>query len=394
MKYLVLVGDGMADMPLEELDGKTPLQVASTPNMDFIANNGRNGIVKTIPDGMEPGSDVAILSILGYAPRRYYTGRGPLEAAGMDVVLNRYDVAFRCNLVTVKDGVMIDHSAGHIPTEESRILIKYVDEKLGDERTKFYHGIGYRHLLVLGNGNGKSVKCTPPHDIVGQPIGRHMPHGDDAVSLKGLMRDSRLILDEHDVNRRRVSAGKNPANMIWLWGQGTAPVMPSFERLYGINGSVISDVSVVKGIGRYADLNVVNVPGATGYLDTNYEGMAEHALRALKNGDFVFVHVEAPDEAGHMGDSGAKIKAIEDFDEKVVGRVLDNTHDEYRIMVLSDHPTPISLRAHTTEPVPFAIYSTDGGADDIRTFDEASARKGIFLKDGNKLMDLLIHNKL
>ncbi len=389
MKYLVLVGDGMADLPSKELDGRTPLQVANIPNMDFIANNGRNGIVKTIPDGMSPGSDVAILSILGYDPRVYYTGRGPLEAASMDVVLNRDDVAFRCNLVTVKDEIMVDYSAGHIPTEESRILIKHIDEKLGDEVTKFYPGASYRHLLVLGNGKGKGAKCTPPHDIVDKSIEKYLPR--DGGFLKKLMRDSMPILDEHDVNRRRVSAGKSPANMIWLWGQGMAPTMPSFEKLYGISGSVISDVNLVKGIGRCAGLNVVNVPGATGYLDTNYEGMADYALSALKNDDFVFLHVEAPDEAGHMGDIRAKIKAIEDFDEKVVGRVLANIYGEYRIMVLSDHSTPISLRTHTADPVPFAIYSTDGGADDIRSFDEASARKGIFLKDGHTLMNMLIY---
>lgn len=391
MKYLVLVGDGMADLPSEELGGRTLLQAANTPNMDFIANNGRNGIVKTIPNGMVPGSDVAILSILGYDPGAYYTGRGPLEAASMNVVLSQDDVAFRCNLVTVKDGIMVDYSAGHISTEEGRILIKYIDEKLGGGTAKFYPGVGYRHLLVLGNGNGRGAKCTPPHDIIDQPIEKYMPHDGGAVFLKKLMRDSRSILDEHDVNRGRVGAGENPANMIWLWGQGMAPDMPSFEKLYGINGSVISDVNLVKGIGRCAGLNVINVPGATGYLDTNYEGMADYALRALRNDDFVFLHVEAPDEAGHMGDRRAKIKAIEDFDEKVVGRVLANLRGEYRIMVLPDHPTPISLRTHTTDPVPFAIYSTDGGADDIRSFDEASARKGIFLKDGHTLMDLLIY---
>lgn len=353
MKYVVLVGDGMADYPLEALGGKTPLQVAHTPNMDFISAEGKTGIVRTIPDGMYPGSDIANLSILGYDPRKYYTGRGPLEAASMGISLGEGEVAFRCNLVTVKEGVLVDYSAGHISTEEGRVLIKLIDEKLGSKSISFHPGISYRHLLVLKGC--ENVSCVPPHDIVGQPIEENLPSGECSGMLKKLMHDSRSILGEY---------------MIWPWGPGKAPHMPSFEGKYGLSGSVISDVNLIKGIGRCA--------GLQSYLDTNYKGMVDYALSSLENKDFVFVHVEAPDEAGHMGDIEAKIKAIEDFDENVVGTMLDGLSWGYKIMVLPDHPTPISLRVHTPDPVQYAMFSTC----------EFSTRR--FIEEGHELMDIFI----
>lgn len=394
MKYIVLVGDGMADYPLEELNGKTPLQVAHTPNMDFIASNGKNGVVRTVPRGMVPGSDVANLSILGYGPRKYYPGRGPLEAASMGVSLDRDEVAFRCNLVTVKDGVLVDYSAGHISSEEARILIERLDKKL-DGDARFYPGVSYRHLLVLKGGEG--MTCALPHDIVGCSIEENLPKGRNAEILRKLMQESVPLLENHDVNMERRRRGKNPANMIWPWGPGKSPNMPSFEEKFGIKGSVIAAVDLIKGIGKCIGLKVIEVPGATGYLDTNYEGKADYALKSLADRDFCFVHVEAPDEAGHSGDVGAKIKAIENFDEKVVGRVLKGLerHREYRIMVLPDHPTPISVRTHTSDEVPFAIYSPNETADDVKAFDERSARKGVLgAIEGKGLMKLFIKGEI
>ncbi|MDD2666743.1 MAG: cofactor-independent phosphoglycerate mutase [Methanocellales archaeon] len=363
MKYVVLVGDGMEDYPIKALEGRTPLQVAYTPNMDFISAEGMVGTVRTIPEGMYPGSDVANLSILGYDPRKYYTGRGPLEAASMGVFLDEDDVAFRCNLVTVKDGILVDYSAGHISTEEGRSLIKLIDGELGDRNISFHPGISYRHLLVLKGC--EKVKCVPPHDMVGHLIEENLPSGKGSKLLKKLMQDSRSFLGEY---------------MIWPWGPGKAPNLPSFEEKYGLSGSVISAVDLIKGIGRCAELQIIDVPGATGYLDTNYRGKAEYALRSLEKKDFAFVHVEAPDEAGHEGNIGAKIKAIEDFDEKVVGTMLDGLegYGEHKILVLSDHPTPISLRTHTADPVGFSIFSTG-------EFPNMG-----FIEEGHRLMDIFI----
>ncbi len=364
MKYVVLVGDGMADHPIDALDDKTPLEAAHTPNIDLISSEGDKGVVRTIPKGMYPGSDVANLSILGYDPKKYYTGRGPLEAASMGVFLDEGDVAFRCNLVTVKEGKLVDYSAGHISTDEGRALIKLIDGKLGGKNISFYPGISYRHLLVLKDF--EKVECVPPHDIVGQLIEDNLPSGDNSELLKKIMQESRSILGGY---------------MIWPWGQGKSTKMASFEEKYGLSGSVISAVDLIKGIGICAGLQIINVPGATGYLDTNYKGKADHALKSLKNKDFVFVHVEAPDEAGHEGDMEAKIKAIEDFDEKVVGTMLDglNIYKEYKILVLSDHPTPISLRTHTADPVNFFMLSTSG-LSHIEFIDEGYRLMDFFIK--------------
>jgi 2,3-bisphosphoglycerate-independent phosphoglycerate mutase len=387
MKYIILLGDGMPDYPIDELGGKTPLEYANTPNMDFIAKNGTTGCVKTIPDGFPPGSDVSNLSILGYDPAKYYTGRAPLEAASIGVKLSPADVAFRCNLVTLKpvappappltsplsppskggegevkkggEGglIMDDFSAGHISTEEARELITALDKELGTDEIKFYPGVSYRHLMVWKDGKDK-LKLTPPHDISGKGIKDYMPRGEGADVLIKLMSDSQIFLNNQKINRDRKKGGKNPANSIWLWGHGKAPAMPTLKERFGLTGSIIAAVDLMKGIGIYAGLTPINVPGATGYIDTNYEGKADYALKELELKDFVYVHIEAPDEAAHNGSLENKIKAIEDFDSRVVGRILKGMEKfkDYRIMVVSDHPSPISIKTHSAEPVPFAIY--------------------------------------
>ncbi|NOR47395.1 MAG: cofactor-independent phosphoglycerate mutase, partial [Methanosarcinaceae archaeon] len=333
-------------------------------------------------DGMPPGSDVANMSILGYDPKKYYSGRAPLEAASMGIPLNDGDVAFRCNLITITDGIIADYSAGHITSEEAKTLIEAVDSRIGTENIRFYPGISYRHLMVASGDVGIDAECTPPHDVIGEAKSEYMPKGKDSELLCELTDASRTILEKHPVNSERVKAGKNPANYIWLWGQGYAPSFIEFEQLYGMSGSIISAVDLLKGIGIYAGLDVIDVPGATGYLDTNYSGKAEYAIESLKDHDFVFVHVEAPDEAGHMGDVDAKIRAIEDFDKLVVGRILEyarESDEDFTILVLPDHPTPISLKTHTSDPVPFAIYSTaDKDPDGATAFDEESAKQGSF----------------
>jgi 2,3-bisphosphoglycerate-independent phosphoglycerate mutase len=390
MKYIVLIGDGMADYPIPELGGLTPLQAADTPNMDFIAKHGKCGVARTVPDDKPPGSDVANLSIMGYDPRKYYTGRGPLEAASIGIKLEPDDIAFRCNLITEKNGLLADYSSGHISSEEASILIKAVDKELG-KSCRFYPGVSYRHLLVMKNG--ANADCTPPHDVLGQSIEEVLPRGEYSESLISLIRASKPILEKHEVNLKRKKAGKNTANLIWPWGQGKAPDMPLFKDMYGVSGSIISAVDLLKGIGKYAGLNIIDVPGATGYLDTNFSGKAQYALESLKDNDFVLVHVEAPDEAGHMGNLEAKLKAISDFDEKVVGGMLNELggFGDYKIMVLPDHPTPISIRTHTRDPVPFAVYSSTESADYVDRFDEFAAKDGIFgLVEGHRLMNLLI----
>ena len=388
MKYIVIVGDGMADYPLKELGGKTPLEVADKPNMDYMASEGKVGLLKTIPDGMYPGSDVAILSILGYDPRKYYTGRGPLEAAALGIKLGDNDIAFRCNLITEKDGKIFDYSSGHITTEEATELLKEMKKsKIGE----FYTGISYRHVFVLRSSSA-DIESTPPHDVVGGAVSEHLikPKGSKlARELNDFMLASKDILSKHPVNVRRVAAGKNPANMIWLWGQGKRPRIEKLKEKYGLTGAMISAVVLIKGLGVYAGMSVIDVPGATGYYDTNYKGKAEYALKALDTHDFICVHVEAPDEAGHEGNVEMKIKTIEDLDKRLVGRILERA-EGCKIAVLPDHPTPISVRTHTPDPVPFAIYSADMSGDKL-AFDERSAKKGS-LKSiaGEQFMRLLL----
>ena len=396
MKYIVLVGDGMADYPIKELGERTPLEVARTPNMDFIARNGRLGRVKTIPDKATPGSDVANITIFGYDTKKYYTGRGPIEAVNLGVELEEDDVAFRCNLITASGDTIVDYSAGHIKSQEAAILIKFIGQNIGTEIVKFYPGVSYRHLMVVKRGakqHLEDLKCIPPHDIVDESISKNFPKGDGAEVLIKLMEDSRQALEKHEVNLIRIDLKENPANMIWLWGQGKKPNMPGFKVKYGLSGSVISAVDLIKGMGKIMGLGVINVPGATGYYDTDYEGKAKAALKCLKKQDFVFVHVEAPDEAGHNGDLREKITAIERFDQLVVGTILEAFKDEhdFRILVLPDHATPIQIKTHTSEPVLFGIYGKGGVAGDFSGYCEKEAEKsGLYFEEGHELMGYFI----
>lgn len=389
MKLVVLLGDGMADLPLAALQGKTPLQAAKKPNIDRLARLGRSGLAQTVPEGFPPGSDVANLSVMGYAPSKHYTGRAPLEAAAMGVALAPDDIAFRCNFVTVEDGIMKDYSAGHITTEEGGELIEAVQPLMPERR--LYAGVSYRNLLVLKAG-AKAV-CTPPHDISDQPVAEHLPSGPDSKQLIKLMEAARPILARHSVNKKRIAAGKHPANAIWLWGQGPAPVMPTFAEKYGLKGAMISAVDLLKGIGRYAGLEVIDVAGATGNIDTNYEGKVQATLEALKSCDFVYLHIEAPDEAGHEGNIELKVRAIELFDEKVVGPVvegLEKSGEDWRVLVLPDHATPISIKTHSRDPVPFAIMGTGIEADGVERFDEDAAKRGAYgLVEATKLVGMM-----
>lgn len=401
MKIVIIQGDGMPDHPIPELGNKTPLEAAKTPNMDELARRGLFGMVKTIPDGLPPGSDVGNLSVLGYNPKLYYSGRSPLEAASMGVNVEETDVTFRCNLVTLKDSdgktVMEDYSAGHISTEEAREIILDIRKDLEKEgEINFYPGVSYRHLMVWHGGIDR-MKTTPPHDISGKGILPYLPNGEGADKLKRLIDNSKELLRNHPVNKKRLKQGKNPATSIWLWGQGRAPKMPKFRELYGIEGAVISAVDLVKGIGIYAGLQVIDVPGATGYLDTNYQGKVDYALRALDEVDLVMIHIEATDETGHEGKADLKIRAIEDLDSRVIRPVLEGIKrfDNYKILLLSDHPTPIELKTHINEPVPFAIFSSKDRSvkDSSSVFSEKSASKtGLFVDEGWKLMGMLLNS--
>jgi 2,3-bisphosphoglycerate-independent phosphoglycerate mutase len=390
MKFVVLLGDGMADHPIESLGGRTPLQAASTPNMDAIARKGRSGRSATVPPGLPPGSDVANLAVMGYNPRQYYSGRAPLEAASMGVALDDGDIAFRCNFVTVQDGNMLDYSAGHITTEEGQELIAAL--KIWAPSWRIYPGVSYRNLLVLRGGN--EAVTTPPHDIMDKPIKDYLPRGEGSELLMEIMEAASAVLYDHPVNQRRIANGNRPANMIWLWGQGPRPSMPTFSERFGLEGAMISAVDLLKGIGIYAGLEVAEVPGATGTIDTNYQGKVEACLDALNSRDFVYLHIEAPDEAAHEGNLELKIKAIELFDQKVVGPVLDGLEKsgyKWRVAVLPDHPTPISIRTHTGEPVPFAIMGDGIKPDGAKPFDEEAAKDGGFgLIEGQRMIERLI----
>ena len=399
MKYIILLGDGMGDYPLAELGEKTPLQAARTPHMDRLAREGTVGLVDTIPEGFTAGSDVANLSVLGYNPHEFYSGRGPLEAANMGIHLGPDDVAFRCNLVTLSedtDGRMDDFTAGHISSSEGKEIILTLQAEMGDESFQFYPGVGYRHLLVWRGGDA-SPKTTPPHDITGRVTAPYLPTGGKSEVLLDLMGQAKSILQNHPVNRERLVKGEKTANAIWLWGQGKAPAMVPLTKKYELRGGVISAVDLLNGIGVYAGLEVLRVEGATGYIDTNYRGKGEKALECLQDRDFVFVHVEAPDEMGHEGNVHGKIKAIEDFDEKVVGTVLKGltAFDAWRILVLCDHPTPIVCRTHVADPSPFVVLSSVTGENrkNGAAYSESEAKKsGILVSPGYRLMELFIRD--
>ncbi len=389
MKHILILGDGMADRPLSELGGKTPLEAARTPNMDFIAKNGKCGLLKTLSGDMPLGSDIANMSILGYDPKKYYTGgRGPIEAASMGIKLGKDETAFRCNLVTVENGIMKDYSGGQVSKKESMEIIDFLNNRLAREGIQFYSGVGYRNIMVAkGDFN---VECAPPHDIIGEKISLNMAKGKDPALLNELMLKSQQLLSGHEVNKKRIKKGIQPANMIWLWGGGKRPQLPPFKEKFHMDGAMISAVDLLKGIAKSAGMDVIEVPGATAYLDTNYKGKADYAVNALEDHDFVYLHIEAPDEASHEGNLAEKIKAIEKVDW-VAGRVMKKMDGDFSIAVLPDHATPIEVKTHTSEPVPFAIYSTRKEGDRVQEFSEKAAKGGIYgLRQGIEFMDLFL----
>lgn len=403
MKHIIILGDGMADWPVESLGGKTLLQYAHTPYMDMLAAKGRTGMLSTVPDGFHPGSEVANSSILGYDQNEVYEGRGPLEAASMGVELGDDDMAIRCNLICISGDNIKNHSAGHLTTEEADVLIKYLEEHLGTDTVHFYTGIQYRHLLVIKGGN-KHLRCTPPHDVPGKPwrpllVTPEMPEAQATADLvNDLILRSQALLAEHPLNKQRVAEGKDPANSIWPWAGGYRPKMVPLTETYPQikRGAVITAVDLIKGIGRYAGLRSIEVEGATGLFDTNYEGKAQAAIEALKTDDFVYLHVEASDEAGHEGNLALKLRTIEDLDRRVVGPIYEAVKDwdePVAIAVLPDHPTPVAHLTHTSEPVPFLIYTPGVEPDGVKTFDEVACKEGacgLLEKDGfiKELMSL------
>jgi 2,3-bisphosphoglycerate-independent phosphoglycerate mutase len=392
MKYVVVIGDGMADNPLEELEGKTPLQAAETPNMDYIAAHGVSGLLKTVPYGMDPGSDVANLSIMGYNPKECYTGRGPLEAASIGADFKENELAFRCNFITAEKNRIVDFNADHISTEEASELIEALNQHFY-HWGKFYLGTSYRNLFIFKNNESSYLKSTPPHDIVNKPIFDNLIKPRDyekAVILNKIMNDSQEVLENHPINLKRIENGKKPANMIWLWGQGGKPRMTPFKEKYGLKGATITGVDLIKGIGFYLGFTNIQVPGATGYYDTNYCGKAKYALKALEEHDIIFIHVEAPDEAGHAGDLTEKINAIERIDHRVLEKLLNNLSEfkDYSISILPDHPTPILIKTHTCDPIPYAMHSTRGKRDEVEFYDEYSAKNGSQgLMDGYRFIE-------
>jgi 2,3-bisphosphoglycerate-independent phosphoglycerate mutase len=398
MKYIVMLGDGMADYPIESLGGRTPLQAAKKPNIDRLAKYGEMGMVKTVPDGMKPGSDVANLAAMGYDPRSCYTGRSPLEAVSIGIQMNDTDVAFRCNLVTLSDEpeyadkTMVDYSSGEITTAEAAQLIQAVDQAFRTEDILFYPGISYRHCMIWHKGP-VGLDLTPPHDISDRKVTGYLPGNPVILDL---MRRSYQILKDHPVNQARIARGLNPANSIWLWGEGTRPGVTRFEAAYGVKGSVISAVDLIKGIGLCAGMKVIEVEGATGNIDTNFRGKGQAALDTLLEGqDLVYIHVEAPDECGHHGDLEGKIRSIELIDSEIVGPLLEGLEkagEPYSILVMPDHPTPIAIKTHIADPIPYLLYrsgqETESGAD---TYNEVTAAaSGRFEAEGYRLMEKLL----
>lgn len=397
MKYVVVLCDGMSDVPVAELGGKTPMQAAKKPNMDALAAQARVGLVKTVADGLSPGSDVANLSVLGYDPERYYSGRSSLEAASIGVELLETDITYRCNFVTLEGTgayealTITDHSAGDITTQEADELLQAVAKELLPEGFAAFTGFSYRHCIRLRGSRPGLVTLTPPHDITGRVIGEFLPKGEAGERFRSMMARSRALLKAHPVNQKRVREGKNPANSIWFWGEGTKPLLPSFEEKNGVRGAMISAVDLLKGIAVCSGMEVCEVQGATGYLDTNFEGKAQAAVQALQGGaDFAFVHLEAPDECGHKGHAQDKTLAIELIDSRVLPILLQGLREmgEHRILILPDHPTPVALRTHTADPVPFFIYDSAHPKQGVDSFtEESAAATGDFVEQGHLLID-------
>lgn len=401
MKYLVMLCDGMADEPNEALGNSTPMEKANKPCMDSLAAKAEVGIVKTVAEGLKPGSDVANLSVLGYEPAVYYSGRSPLEAASIGIDLKDTDVTLRCNLVTLSDEedyekkTILDYCADDISSEEAKILIEYIQEKLGNDKFRFYPGVSYRHCLVWSNGNPHPGVLTPPHDITGKVITDYIPKGEAVDELYDLMKKSYDLLKDHPVNQARIARGKRPANSIWLWGEGTKPLLDNFSEKFGKKGSMISAVDLLKGIAICAGMNSVDVDGATGYLDTNFDGKCKAAIEEFKNGaDLVYIHVEAPDECGHRGEIENKVKAIEMIDEHILGPVVEflKGYDDFAVLVCPDHPTPLSIRTHTSTPVPYLIYDSKNEINSgVKVFCEKEAREtGNYIEKGFTMMNYFL----
>ncbi len=399
MKYVVFLGDGMADFPCDALGGKTPLECAKKPNMDKIASSGILGLAKTVDDSLSPGSDVANLSVLGYDPLKCYSGRSPLEALSIGVELKETDVTFRANLVTLSDEAeygqktMVDYSAGEISTEESTELISYLQKNLVVPGFSLYAGISYRHLLVWDKGS-LNLSLTPPHDISKRVVAEYLPGGEFGSLILDIMKQSHEILSEHPINLDRIKRGKNPANSLWIWGEGTKPALDSFKSKFGLSGTMISAVDLLKGIGVGTGMQVAQVEGTTGNIDTNFDGKAGAAIDALKAGqDFVYIHVEAPDECGHQGQIDLKVKAIELIDEKIVGPVLsylESSGEDFAVLLTPDHPTPLKLMTHVKDPIPFAVYRKGQGNGSGLSYTEANAKStGVYLEKGCELVNLL-----
>lgn len=401
MKTIIILADGCADEPIAELGNKTPLQAAKKPYIDLLASKGKSGELDTIPKGFKPGSEIANLSVLGYDVPKVFEGRGSLEAASMGVEIAPDEMAMRCNVICIADGKIKNHSAGHISTEEANELIQFLDEKLNDGIASFYPGVSYRHLIKVKNGN-KNLDCTPPHDVVGTPFQDVLIKGMDAEAqktadyLNNLILKSQELLKDHPINLKRIAEGKDPANSIWPWSPGFRPQMETLQELYGIqSGSVISAVDLIMGIGVYAGLDLIHVEGATGLYDTNYEGKARAAIDALKKQDFVYLHIEASDEAGHEGDYDLKTKTIEYLDARVVKTIYEETKEwdePITIAILPDHPTPCALKTHTNKPIPFLIYRSNEEGDKVQVYDECESPKGDYgLIVGNEFMKILFN---
>ena len=399
MKYLVILCDGMADLPNAALNGKTPMQCAKKPNIDAMCKMGKSGLCKTVADGMKPGSDVANLSVLGYDPTVCYTGRSPLEAASIGVDLKPDDVALRCNIVTLsdeedyEDKTMVDYCAGDISTAEAEQIIKTIEQKLGSDIYTFYAGVSYRHCLVVANGTTELGTMTPPHDISGKVVGEYLSKSQNAAPLVELMKKSYDILKEHPVNKARTKRGERPANSIWLWGEGRKPVLENFKNKFGVSGAIVSAVDLLKGIGICAGMATPDVAGATGYIDTNFEGKAQAAIKAFEDGnDLVYIHIEAPDECGHRGEPFNKVKAIELIDEKIAAPVLEylKKQGDFRVLVMPDHPTPLSTMTHSAEAVPYMLYDSRNPQRGEPSFTEENAKNGEYIENGPQVMSLLL----
>ncbi|ARN57195.1 cofactor-independent phosphoglycerate mutase [Sedimentisphaera salicampi] len=392
-KHLIVIPDGAADRPIEQFGGKTVLQAADIPNIDRLSQSGIQGLVQTVPQGMSPGSDVAQMSLLGYNPHEFYTGRAPIEAAAMGIDLSQEDFVFRCNLVTYSDGNMADHSAGHISTNEGRQIIEELQKQLGSEKVRFYPGVSYRHLCVV-SGMDFDIKALPPHDNIGRPVRKILPSGKNSAFLKDLMEKSRLVIEQMEINKIRTDLGENPVSSIWLWGEGKRASMESFKAKYGLKGASITAVDLVRGLSKLIGFEIIEVEGATGLPDTNYEGKAEAAAEALDENDIVFLHLEGPDEAGHSGDAELKRTALERIDSRIIAPLSEKLegYDEWKILVMPDHPTPVSTRGHTAEPVPFMISGTVERPDvQGRPFSESNAaRSGLHIERGYELMEYFL----